>query len=147
MIEEELLAVEDCPDEVFHRLSGLILLLFKIVESGLDFLRIGLPGECSKVKFIDFLIVAMGGIGRHHRSQSLICREFCLDVFRIEQMEALRQIGPLGSFAFAGGRRFGPAKNGQEIGVELGVRQADCACSSRHAIESCLGLADHIDGI
>src|ERR1044072_9051666 len=64
-------------------------------------------------------------------------------------MQALGKTGPLGTFAFAGGRALRPAKNCQEVGVRVKavVRKLHRASAWWQSIKLRLRLDDLVDRI
>jgi len=137
MVEEKLLGIDERPDDVFVSFPAFLRFLLEIAFGQLQFLVLRLPGVGPIVKLPDVRFGRLR-VRREQRRAAFVVRQFFLNVFRIQKMEALSETGVLRALAFARARHLGPAKHGQEIGtrVETVVRQLNGARADRQAVEA-----------
>ena len=90
VIEQEFLAVDDSPDEVFESFSLVRLLLLKIIQTELDFTRIRQATEGNQLEFFDPLFGVDVGSLYPSRGSTLFGGQLRQNLFRIEEVEALR---------------------------------------------------------
>src|SRR5688572_30042372 len=110
MIEQELLRVDQCPDDVFVTLlfakfwivfAILVLRRFaQVIQGQFQLFRIGFSRVNRVVQFTNFLVVLPLRIVGQQGSAALGIGQLVLHVFRVQQVQALRQAGVLRPLTF-----------------------------------------------
>ncbi len=146
VIEQELLGIEQDPNEIFVGQLG-VLSLLHVTHRGGRFVGSRLAAEGQQVQFADLLRVRPAGVGGQHCRAPVARRQFTLDLAGIQQVQALRQIRVARSFALAGAARLGAAEDGQEVRIKAAIRQRHRARAVGDAVKATGHRGHLVDGI
>ncbi len=141
MIEDEFLGIDQCPENVFIRVSQshlqtfagrVFLLAFDVPGGGSQFLFVGLAGVGPVIELPNLILMRALRIGGQAGCAGLAGRQLFVNVRRVKKMQALGKIGVFGSFALACAGVVGPAEEGKKVGlrIETIVWQLDRARTS-----------------
>ncbi len=147
MVEDEFLAVEEGPEDVFEDLAGFLGVL-GLGEGGVEFglfLIGGAAAEGDEVEVVDDFLRGLFVGDEFFNDLALL--DALVGGIAIEEVEGLGEVGFHDDLAGADGGAGGAAEGGEEVVGGVAIGDLDGACSEGQAFEFVGRGGDHGDGI